>query len=293
MILSRFSIFIRLGTSGILLAALFSPLGTVFAKEHLSTNLKEVIEKVTEISTIAGDETLTDSEKEQKELAARKEALVKIFELTLLEDQDLKARLSKLEGLKPEYEEMRKLLLNVFTENENAYRVMNKRLNEATTIEDVKQLATDFKNWRNAVYNPKVEQILSFVLVFQQEKTLTIARERFQKIQADLDKLATAKRIKKEDVDGLLQKSLLHLSIAEELHARAQRTVITSVRQELIVADKETKDLLLLPQTTGETEEKQPTTKELIAKSIEQIKLTYKDFIAIGKVVREKMSKEK
>jgi hypothetical protein len=271
--------------SGALIAALFSPLGTAFAKEHLSTNLKEVLGKVTEISTIASDETLTDTEKQQKELAARKEALVKIFELTLLEDQDLKTRLSNLQELKPEYEEMRELLLNVFTENENAYRVMNKRLNEAKQIEDVKQLATDFKNWRNAVYNPKVDQILSFVLVFQQEKTLRIARDRFQKIQSDLDKLTAAKRIKKEDVADLLQKSLLHLSLAEEFHARAQRTVITAIRQELIAADEQTKEIL--------TEEKQPSAKELIAKSIEQIKLTYKDFISIGKVVREKMSKEK
>lgn len=269
--------------SGTIFAALFSPLGTAFAKEHLSTNLKEVIEKVTEISTIAGDETLTDSEKQQKELEARKEALVKIFKLTLLEDQDLKARLSNLEELNPEYEEMRKLLLNVFTENENAYRVMNKRLNESATIEDVKQLATDFKNWRNTAYNPKVEQILSFVLVFQQEKTLTIARERFQKIQSDLDKLTAAKRIKKEDIADLLQKSLFRLSLAEELHARAQRTVLTAIRQELLITDEETKEML--------SGEKQPTAKELVAKSIDQIKLTYKDFIGIGKIVREKIGK--
>jgi len=271
---------IRFGISSAIIAAIFSPLTTAFAKENLSTNLKEVLEKVTEISTITGDDSLTKSEKDQKELEARKDALVKIFELTLLEDQDLKNRLTNLENLKPEHEEMRKLLLNVFTENENAYRIMHKRLDESTQSDEVKQLATDFKNWRNAVYNPKVEQILSFVLVFQQEKTLSIARDRFQKIQSDLDKLAVAKRIKKEDVSDLLQKSLLHLSLAEELHARAQRTVIASLKQESI-ADEKTKEIL--------AEEKQPAAKELVSKSIDQVKLAYKNFISIGKIVREKI----
>ncbi len=264
-----------------IMSAFFSPIATAFAKENLSTNLKGVLEKVTAISEISSDETLTEPEKEQKELEARKDALVKIFELTLLEDQDLKNRLSRLEDLNPEHEEIRQLLLNVFTENENAYHLMNKRLNESAHIDDVKQLATDFKNWRNAVYNPKVEQILSFVLVFQQEKTLKIAQDRFRRIQSDLDKLIAAKRIKIEEVADLLQKSLLHLSLAEELHARSQRTVISALKQELVAADEETKEIL--------KEEKQPVAKELISKSIDQVKLAYKDFIAISKVVREKI----
>ena len=43
-----------------------------------------------EINEAQNNSALNDEEKEQRETRVRKEALVKIFDLTLLEDEDLK-----------------------------------------------------------------------------------------------------------------------------------------------------------------------------------------------------------
>lgn len=272
-----------------IIAGSFSPLSAALANKHLPTNLREALEKVTEISEIANDATLTGAEKSEKELYTRKEALTKIFALTLLEDQELKNKLVSLQNLSPEHEEVRSLLLNIFTENENAYRVMKKRLDEAAALEDVKQLAADFKNWRNAVYNPKVEQIVAFVLVFQQDKTLITAEGRFRRIKADLEKLEKAKLIKKEDFDMLLQKSLLHVTLARELNNRAQRMVITNMKEELVLADDQTQQILSATEPAAPGEEQNP--KDLAGQSIDQIKLAYKNFLEIGKIVLKKIAK--
>src|SRR3989344_673799 len=264
----------------------FLPLARVYAESDLKSALKEVAGKVEEISELKKNESLSAEEKEKKELQVRKETLEKIFDLTLLEDQDLKDRLTAPQNLSDNQKKSQDVLLGQLAENENAYKEMRGRLETIETIKEVKQSAADFKNWRNTVYNPKVEKILSFTLAFQQKNTLETANNRLVKIKSDLKKLEDAKIIKKEDTSALLKKAGANLNSAGALNKEAENLAADILMKEFfpnkpkaVLADPEEAQLNL------------SEVKELIEDSLNQIKTAYRIFIEIGKLVRERNSK--
>jgi hypothetical protein len=257
--------------TGFLITGSFLPIHKAGAQE-LENALKGVAEKLEEIEVIEQNKELSIEEREQLETKARKEALYQIFDLTLLEDQDLKDRLSSLENLNEEQEKIRESLLKIFTENENAYEEMKKRLESAETLGDVKQLATDFKNWRKMVYDPKVKKIIAFTLVFRQKAILTITQSRFAKITSDLKKLENTKLISAQDTAEYLKKASDHIKKAEELNRQALKSVKLSEEKEF-----------------EEEEGEKPEARELIEESLNNIKSAYQNFIEISGIVRKKL----
>ena len=283
--------------ASLFLPGLFFPWLGMAAENRLQSALNEAVEKVGEISEINKNESLGEEEKEQKELRVRKDALAKIFDLTLLEDEDLKNKLSGLANLNEEQKKIRNGLLDLLLENESSYGEMRNRLAETKTIEEVKQLALDFKNWRKAVYNPKVEKIISFSLVFQQKRILGIANERLTKIKSDLKKLEGADLIKKEDTAHLLQKAVVALKKAAELNNRAEALVTEVLTSELFppapnieITKIENPEEIKLTDAPKKEEKKEPSVKALVEESLKQVKTSYRLFIEIGKLVREKLS---
>ncbi|MBI4992339.1 MAG: hypothetical protein HZB99_03930 [Candidatus Harrisonbacteria bacterium] len=268
-----------------LFLGLFSPFSRIYAQENLKSVLREVAGKIEGIGEIENNRLLTDEQRGQREATARKEALGKIFDLTLLEDKDLKNKLNNLENLSEDQETAREILLSIFTENENAYQEMQKRLAAAKTLEEVKRLAVDFKNWRNIVYSPKVEKIISFVLVFQQQKTLAIAQERLAKIKADLEELENSGLVTKEDTDNLIQIAESSLQKAEEINKQAEKNNIQIINQSLYPQNM-ARSLL---EIFGFKNSEPP--KALVAKSLGKIKIAYAAFLDISNLVKDKIQK--
>lgn len=275
------------------------PFPRINAQENLKSTLKEVEEKVGEISDIENNESLAGEERIQKETEARKEALAKIFDLTLLEDQDLKNKLNDLKNLTENQEKMRSALLVIFTENENAYAEMRKRLAEAKTLEEIKQLAADFKIWRSAVYNPKVDKIISFILIFRQKNVLQIAKSRLSKIQADLIKLESAKLLSPEDTKELLESASENIQIAEDLRLKAEELVEKAINQDLSpeialkneAAATTTSKSEIASKKSDQAEQatEELTPKKLIEESLGNVKSAYKHFISISDTVKKKL----
>lgn len=244
-------------------------LPSAYAEINLQSVLREVAEKVGAIGEIKNNLFLNAEERGAKELQARKDALLKIFDLTLLEDEDLKEKLIGVKNLNEGEKKLRGNLIASLEENGNAYSEMKNRLEETNSITEVKQLAIDFKNWRNLVYNPKVEKIISFTLVFLEKNILETANQRLEKIKSDLEKLESAKLIKKEETAELLKKSIANLNQANELNNQAE---------------------LILLKNNNETEEA-PTIKNLVEESLKEIRIAYKIFIEIGNLARAKINR--
>lgn len=268
------------------LSGLFLPLKRIYAENNLKSALKEVAENVQEISEVKNDEG--------KELQARKKALEKIFNLTLLENEDLKARLDGIKNLSLSegQEKIRLALLNLLEENENTYREIRKRLGEAESSEEIKDLAADFKSWRNLVYNPKIEKIISFSLVFQQKKILNIARERLLKIEMDLKKLENSELIQEEDFSPLLQKAAAGLEKATELNTQAEALVTRILTDEFFPKKFNLKFLKIFTnpkeiKLTSKEKSESPTVKSLVEESLKEIKNVYKIFLDLSKEVKE------
>ena len=280
-----------------LFLAVFTALAADSGNE-LKSALKEVAGKVEDISTIKDDKTLTLDEKNQKEIGARKTALSKIFDLTLLEDNNLKAKLEDLENLNENQEIVRTALLNSLAENENAYREMRTRLEEASTLKEIKQLASDFKIWRSTVYNPKVEKIVSFALIFRQKNILDTAFQRLEKIKSDLEKLSGAKLIKREEFDKLLAKANSSLSESDALIKQAENLMMLDFKDLLpvpgITASSTETMIASEPAENSTTSNKSvkkelPTLKTLLDESLRQIKSAYSIFTDISKSVKSKI----
>ncbi len=278
----------------LLVLGLFLPLEKrAYAEVTLKSLLKEIAEKVTEIADLRKDKTLSSEDRIQKEMSARREALLKIFDLTLLEDSDLKTKLTGIKNLNADQEKIRVKLLGLLTENESSYSEMKTRLDNAKSIEEVKQLAADFKNWRSAVYNSKVEKIVSFTLVFQQKKTLGLSFERLEKIKAELKKMESEDLIKKEDTEKLLQKSLSNLEQAGKFNDRAEAILLIALAKEFFPPKSKIMTKPVTPpemKLTDENNKESPTVKSLVKQSLLYTKLAYKYFIEIGKIAKEKIS---
>lgn len=275
----------------LIFGGIFWLLPKVYAETQLQSILKEVVGKIEEISTLKNNGALSRPDKERKELDARKQALEKISDLTLLEDNDLKNKLLALKGLDEKQKKVQQALLDFLAENGSAYEELKNRLGKIESLEDAKQLAADFKNWRHNVYNPKVEKILSFTLVFQQQKTLGIANDRFKKIKSDLLRLEDAKVIIKEDTASLIKKAASNLNEAARFNNLAEELVTEILYQEFFPATPNPnqteidnpEEIKLSPKN-----ENGPSVKELVENSLREIKTAYRIFIDIGKIVRSK-----
>ena len=291
---------ITLIASSLLIGGLFLPISSLRA-EDLPSALKEVTEKVSAISDAAENQTLPEDEKEREEVRIRKEALSKIFDLTLLEDKDLKNKLSNVEKLTPEQEIIREKLLAMIDENANAYAEMRSRLANLTAVEEIKQLALDFKDWRTAVYNPKFEKIVSFSLVFQERAILATASGRFKKIMLDIERLEAAKLLKKEDLKDIIEKITGTLQLAEQLNSQADKLITKTLAEELktsgtalIISTKAT-SLTTPAASTTETAAsktknlKPPSVKALVEESLGQVRTSYKLFLEMAKLIKSKI----
>jgi hypothetical protein len=206
-----------------------------------------------------------------------------------LEDQDLKNRLLVLKNLTDEQIKIKDALLKLLEENKNAYDELRSRLENAVTLEKIKQLAVDFRNWRRNVYNPKVEKILSFSLVFQQRNTLGIADNRLKKIQSDLRRLEDSGIIKKEDTASLLKKAVQELNQAKDLNKQAEE-LVTKILAEEFFPIAPNSDLTNINNPDELKLSSSLSVKSLIEESLKHIKTAYRLFLDIGKIVREKLT---
>ena len=238
---------------------------------------------------------ISPAEKLKQNTEQKRNALAKIFDLTLLEDQDLKTRLNNLKNLTPAEETAKNALLNLFEENVGSYQVMRKRLARANDSGGIKELALDFKEWRKAVYKPKVEKIVTFTLIFQEKNILAMAAERLEKIKSDLEKLESAKLIKKDDTENLLADAETSLQQAQLLNAQARNGFLALAMKELknYFGTSTQAILLELKESSKDSPDdktaKSLSPKELAEETLKEIRQLYKIFIDIGRLAKNKI----
>lgn len=170
--------------------------------------------------------------REQEELAARKNALGKVFELTLTEIKELKKKLDAINDrdLRPELLVLKTKfsdLLNSYAK-EIADRV--KPLSDIRfTLNDVRIIAGDFKDWRANEYDPETKVILNFLLVVQGRNILNVAENRFERIAVDVKKIENAFHLEVPVFQPYLDRSSKKLGLARRAEEGAQELFLESV----------------------------------------------------------------
>lgn len=219
---------------------------------------------------------ITDAEKDEKSIVARKNIIRDAISLALIEIENVNLSLSKL----PQFEAgsiEAKLKLQYMEElalYSAYYKEKTANLEKILTIEEAKALAKEIADYRSSAYNPSIEKMGEFSLIFYTAETINTATIRLSKMIADLLKLDKLNIYKITSIQPQLDKAAALIKNSSETYMQARGLVLAEPAPILEEA---------------EADEPQPTAKELIEKSLTDIKLTYDIFIQISQTVRKSL----
>lgn len=239
--------------------------------------IKEVGQLVDDLTAVKNNEDLSDSEKEQREIAIRREALAKILYLSKLEVQDLQVKLEGLGLDKIREQEIKKQFIELLKTYEEYYQVLENKLQESLSLLELKELTKNLQEWRRGNYGQKVALIANFIMVFKEKASLEIADARLEKIMADLKKLESAKLIKRETLQSYLNAAIQQLSQAKLLNKKASDLLFSA-------------SLATFSTAPAEIGKKTEDAKQLIKESFYEIKSAYQSFLEISKRVKQQLS---
>jgi len=251
----------------IALVILSLTLTPIFAQENLQTPNKEVSNKVDELVELKDDNTLSEKDKELKEIQIRKEALGKITNLSLLEIKNLEAKINSLDLTSNTQNEIKEKFLEILDNNKKySEELKTKTENDKLTLEEVKNLAQEYKDWREKNYNKYVKQLTIFILTFQEKNVLKTANTRLEKIMIDIKKLESAKILKKEDTWKYIESAMKSLTNAQIFNSDAEKLIIEVIERDIINAATST--IASAATLTSEPIETATTTSEKIEEPI-------------------------
>lgn len=204
----------------------------------------------------------------EEKLAKAKEDLVRALDLSLKKVESLKSRLNELNFPEDSREQALKngALGNLDTYAEY-YLNAKENLDKKGSLDEVKDLAKEIKEYRDTTYTPGVERTVRFILVFYNEEVLGVANDRFSKIGADIKKLDK-------------------LGVVSEGDFREKLDEVTSLLKEAADLQGEAKKIILATSTDpGKSEE--PSAKDMIEKSLNNVKTVYGIFLELNQLVKE------
>lgn len=175
----------------------------------------------------------------------------------------------------------------------------------------VKEIAKNFKAWRDEEYLPLTSKIQDFLLVKQEAKAVQTAQTRLQKITADIKKIKQSKITDSKDIKNFLDKSRTLINQAAELNKKAsdaftERYVKSknSSSTETVATSTMATSTISIPildlatssisnSTSSPTDISVPilppivSIKDLVRSSLDKIKESYQGFIDISNLVRK------
>ena len=165
--------------------------------------------------------------------------------------------------------------------------MIENRLAEIETAIQAKQLASDFKNWRALVYNPKTEKITAFISVLRQKEAVETAKGRLQNIEKNIEKIETAKIFKKGDREEILKKAADGIENAEIMNDKAEKMIVEILNQELFQKNGflnklAIKNIFAKEKTTP------AAVRQYVGDSLKQLQITYQIFLDISRLAKRK-----
>lgn len=255
----------------IILVTLSLGLSPIFAQENLQVPNKEVSNKVNELVELKDDSILSDEDKEIKEIRIRKEALGKITNLSLVEIKNLEDKINSLDFESGAQNAIKESFLGILDNNRKySEDLKTKTESDKLTLEEVKNLAQEYKDWRDENYNKYIKKMTVFILTFQEKNVLKTANTRLEKIMTDLKKLENAKIIKKEDTWKYVDSAMKSLTNAQIFNSDAEKIIIDIIEKDII--NIATSTPVYVATSTPELIETATTTPDKIIVLVEPIK---------------------
>lgn len=137
-----------------------------------------------------------------------------------------------------------------------------------TTLDEVKNLAQEIKTYREEIYAPEGQRIVTFISLYANEVDLGIAEERFGKIKTDLENLKA-------------------LGLIDDAAIGDQVNLIDGLLRESTSSQDQAKELILAQSAEGSTEANQ-----LIQDTMARIKTVYDLYLGLSGEIRNKLGLE-
>lgn len=207
----------------------------------------------------------------EEKLAKAKEDLAKALDLSLKKVDGLRSRLNELNF--PESsreEELKNEALRNLDAYTGYYNEAKENLEKKDSLEEVKDMAKDVKEHRDAIYTPGVEEIVRFILVFYNEEVLGTANDRLSKIETDVKKLDKLGVIKEDDFRGKLDEADKLLQEAADLQGKAKEIILSATSADLVKKEK-------------------PSAKDMIEDSLNNVKTVYDIFLELNQIVKKSL----
>jgi hypothetical protein len=163
--------------------------GVVFAQsEEVETKRQETEKSINELINAKDDDSSFG-------ISLRIKTLKYAVDLALAEAKDLKINLIALELENEQIKKWREETIEELNKIINSYEEKLNSISEnenSLTLEEVRQLASDFQSWREENYLPLQKQIHDLSLIKTGNKALQISNRRIEKISHDLEILEKA-----------------------------------------------------------------------------------------------------
>ena len=278
-----------------------------------STTSQKALETVRErLEDLVGAKDTTNGD---DELALRLDTFKKVVDFSLEEAKELKVKLVALSKGTSDEEKWKNNVLKKEQVIEDYYISFEEVLEEKEekiTLDELKKLATDFKEWRDLNAVPFLTHIRNFLAINQEQDAIQIAEKRAQKIAQDIAKLQKAKVKNLTSFTKSLQKAQGFIQEGKVINTAAYKiftkeiemffptTTSSPTSSESIVVPSESKGeskhlTTISPSTTTSTPSSslvqavsaEPSLRDLVRQSLEKVKQAYQVFIEMSNSVRE------
>lgn len=261
----------------------------VLAAENTGTTALE--KSLDELLTTKDDVFLFPEEKLAKEITARTNILKDALNSSLSEAANLTVKIEALPKFKETSKEsdLKNKFLEELKGHETYYNEQREKLDSLTKEADanenlneqLKNSIAELKNYREKAYNPRFQKMVDFVFLHYNADVLKMAKTRLDKISADAKKLEKYKFIKQGYLNPFLEKTAKLIGDADNLQGKASDLILYPS-----LPDEESGKIENLPASDANTTP-QPTPRELMETSLDNIKAAYDIFLQISKDVRK------
>lgn len=267
----------------------------------------QIDEKLDNLLSAKDNLELSEEEKVAQEFTARQNLLSTIISCSLSESKDIKEKISSLPNLTETEASIQKSYLSDLDSFISYYESQNKIFEKISEDQDkVRQLAQEILEWRQKEYNPKIKNIVDFSFIFKQREIISTAKNRLDKIKTSLSSLLS---ISSPQVNRLIKSAETHINQSVSLNNSAHNLHLEKYQESSALESSTSTPKASSPlfkaaipapnsilseistSTATSTSETvppltEPTSRDLVRQSLQEIKSAYDDFFEVSKAVK-------
>ena len=269
-----------------ILAFALAPSITHATEEGLKEARNRIDSSYDELLSLAGDSDLNpisnSTEDNEAKVLIIKSVVKDAINLSIQEVVALKKDMETLPqfSAKSREQELKSVFAEELSTFAQFYNIKMKELNRIGTLEDGRALAEEIITYREKSYNPRISQLLEFLLLFYNENVIKTAEEKTERISKDVEKLEKLGFLKTDSFLKDFDTIASLINQAYELKNQAKIFIINPALKlnvsDLSEKSKEKEDVTHIPEP-----------RLLMEDSLGKIKIVYDIFIDVSKSIRK------